>query len=63
MNDYEQKYYDLIFENKRLKKEKEQLENEIEIYKSFLKKQNLKKTLIQLIKNYKTEDKQWIKKN
>lgn len=52
MKDYEQKYYDVLFQMRKQQKQIEKLENEIEIYKSFLKSKNLKKTLIEFVNNY-----------
>lgn len=48
-NDFEQKYYDLLYENKKIKKENEQLKQEIEIYKNFINKKPLKKQLIEFV--------------
>lgn len=52
MKDYEQKYYDVLFQMRKQQKQIEKLENELEIYKSFLKSKNLKKILIEFVNNY-----------
>lgn len=54
MVDYEQMYYDLLFENKKLKKQIENLKEELEIYSIFSnKKLNNKQVAIALIKYFK----------
>lgn len=47
--DYEQIYYDLLFENKKLKEQIESLKEELEIYNLFNKKSNkqIAKSLIE----------------
>ena len=57
-SEFEQKYYDLVYENKKIKQENEQLKQEIEIYKKFISKAPLKKQLVEFIisKNTKKED-------
>ena len=57
-NNFEQKYYDLVYENKKIKQENEQLKQEIEIYKNFINKKPLKKQLVEFIisRNNQRED-------
>lgn len=49
--DYEQLYYDQVYENKKLKLKNQELEEQIEIYSSFVNK-NTNKQLINAIINY-----------
>lgn len=49
--DYEQLYYDQVYENKKLKLKNKELEEQIEIYSSFLNK-NANKQLVNAIINY-----------
>lgn len=49
--DYEQLYYDQVYENKKLKLKNKELEEQIEVYSSFLSK-NTNKQLINAIINY-----------
>ena len=55
-SEFEQKYYDLVYENKKIKQENEQLKQEI--YKKFISKTPLKKQLVEFIisRNTKKED-------
>jgi cell division septum initiation protein DivIVA len=56
MKDYEQLYYDLVLENRKLKKRIEELETDLEmINNSELKKLNLKKEIMKEIIKYKEE--------
>lgn len=57
-NDFEQRYYDLLYENKKVKQENELLRQEIEIYKNFINKKPLKKQLVEFIisRNNQRED-------
>lgn len=52
MKDYEQLYYDSQYEIKKLKKEKEQLEQELEIYKSLQKNKDIKVVIVEMLKKY-----------
>lgn len=52
MKDYEQLYYDSQYEIKKLKKEKEQLEQELEIYKSLQKNKDIKIVIVEMLKKY-----------
>lgn len=52
MTDYEQKYYDLLIELKRIKKQKENLEQENYIYKSLLKNKLIKNIIATKLINY-----------
>lgn len=49
--DYEQLYYDQVYENKKLKLKNQELEEQIEIYSSFVNK-STNKQLINAIINY-----------
>lgn len=57
-NEFEQRYYDLLYENKKVKQENELLRQEIEIYKNFINKKPLKKQLVEFIisRNNQRED-------
>ena len=46
MKDYEQMYYDLLYEHKQVLKKIENLEQEIEIYKSLQNNKNIKEIII-----------------
>lgn len=52
MKDYEQLYYDSQYEIKKLKKEIEQLEQELEIYKSLQKNKDIKIVIVEMLKKY-----------
>ena len=52
MTDYEQKYYDLLIEFKKIKKQNENLEQENYIYKSLLKKKPIKNIIAIELVNY-----------
>lgn len=49
--DYEQLYYDQVYKNKKLKLKNKELQEQIEIYSSFLSK-STNKQLIDAIINY-----------
>ena len=54
MKDYEQLYYDLLIENRKLKKRIEELESDLEIVnKRDKKKINLKKEILKELRIYK----------
>lgn len=54
MKDYEQLYYDLLFENRKLKKRIEELEDDLEIVnKRDKRKINLKKEILKELRIYK----------
>lgn len=46
MKDYEQMYYDLLYKHKQVLKKIENLEQEIEIYKSLQNNKNIKEIII-----------------
>ena len=46
MKDYEQMYYDLLYEYKQVLKKIKKLEQEIEIYKSLQNNKNIKEIII-----------------
>lgn len=52
MTDYEQKYYDLLIEFKKIKKQKENLEQENYIYESLLKNKPIKNIIATELINY-----------
>lgn len=52
MKDYEQLYYDLLYENQKLKNKIKQLEQEIDIYKSISKNKDVKSIIIENLSNY-----------
>lgn len=52
MKDYEQLYYDLLYENQKLKNKIKQLEQEIDIYKSISKNKDVKSIIIEDLSNY-----------
>ena len=52
MTDYEQKYYDLLIELKKIKKQNENLEQENYIYKSLLKNKSIKNIIATELINY-----------
>lgn len=55
MKDYEQMYYDLLYEYQKTIKKNKQMEQEIEIYKSMQKNKNLKKVIVEMIIKYLNE--------
>lgn len=55
MKDYEQMYYDLLYEYQKTIKKIKQMEQEIEIYKSMQKNKNLKKVIVEMIIKYLNE--------
>lgn len=52
--DYEQEYYNLLYENRKYKREIKELEEEIYILKKY-KDVNIKKVLLEQISKYKRE--------
>lgn len=52
--DYEQEYYNLLYENKKCKRKIKELEEEIYILKKY-KDVNIKKVLLEQISEYKRE--------
>lgn len=50
MIDYEQMYYDLLFEYNKIKKENNLLNEEVNIYKNFIKNKTNKQIIESLIK-------------
>ncbi len=52
--DYEQEYYNLLYENKKCKRKIKELEEEIYILKKY-KDVNIKKVLLEQISKYKRE--------
>ncbi len=62
--DYEQKYYDLLYENKKLKKKIEELEGELSLVnKSTKEKLNIKKEIIRELDIYYKNIREKNKKN
>ena len=55
MKDYEQLYYDALHKIKHLKLQKDQLEEELNIYKSISKNRDLKKVIVDAILKYKNQ--------
>lgn len=55
MKDYEQMYYDLLYEYQKTIKKIKQMEQEIEIYKSMQKNKDLKKVIVEMIIKYLNE--------
>ena len=53
MKDYEQLYYDALYEIKQLKSKNELLKDELDIYKSMLKNKDLKEIIVNAILEYK----------
>jgi len=52
MKDYEQLYYDALYEIKQLKNQNKLLEQELDIYKSFKKNKDLKKVIVDMLIKY-----------
>lgn len=46
MKDYEQEYYNLLYENRNLKNKINELEQVVEIYKTLVKNKKLKEIII-----------------
>lgn len=55
MKDYEQMYYDTLYELNKLKTKNKELEQELEIYKSMQKNKDLKKVIVDMIVKYLNE--------
>lgn len=53
MKDYEQLYYDILYETKKLRRENIILKQEIDLYKNLIKNKDLKKYIIKEIIRYK----------
>lgn len=53
MKDYEQLYYDILYEIKKLRRENIILKQEIELYKNLIKNKDLKKFIVKEIIRYK----------
>lgn len=56
--DYEQLYYDTLYELKELRKKVDILEQENEIYKSIQKNKDLKKVIVDMLIRYTNKDKE-----
>ena len=52
MKDYEQLYYNTLYELKQIKKEKYLLEQEFEMYRSIQKNKDLKKVIVEEMLKY-----------
>lgn len=50
--DYEQLYYDALYEIKQLENQNKLLEQELDIYKSFQKNKDLKKVIVDMLIKY-----------
>lgn len=58
MKDYEQLYYDLLYENKKLKKKISELESDLQLINSnMLDKLNISKVILDSLKEYKVKRK------
>lgn len=58
MKDYEQLYYDLLYENKKLKKKILELESDLQLINSnMLDKLNISKVILDSLKEYKVKRK------
>lgn len=53
MKDYEQLYYDILYETKKLRRENIILKQEIDLYKNLIKNKDLKKFIVKEIIRYK----------
>lgn len=53
MKDYEQLYYDILYEIKKLRRENIILKQEIDLYKNLIKNKDLKKFIVKEIIRYK----------
>lgn len=53
MKDYEQLYYDILYETKKLRRENIILKQEIDLYKNLIKNKDLKKYIVKEIIRYK----------
>lgn len=53
MKDYEQLYYDILYETKKLRRENIILKQEIDLYKNLIKNKDLKKLIVKEIIRYK----------
>lgn len=53
MKDYEQLYYDILYEIKKLRRENIILKQEIDLYKNLIKSKDLKKYIVKEIIRYK----------
>lgn len=53
MKDYEQLYYDSLYEIKKLRRENIILKQEIDLYKNLIKNKDLKKFIVKEIIRYK----------
>lgn len=53
MKDYEQLYYDILYEIKKLRRENIILKQEIDLYKNLIKNKDLKKYIVKEIIRYK----------
>ena len=52
MKEYEQLYYDALYEIKQLENQNKLLEQELDIYKSFQKNKDLKKVIVDMLIKY-----------
>ena len=52
MKDYEQLYYDALYEIRQLENQNKLLEQELDIYKSFQKNKDLKKVIVDMLIKY-----------
>ena len=52
MKDYEQLYYDVLYEIKKLENKNKLLEQELNIYKSLQKNKDLKKVVVEMLIKY-----------
>lgn len=55
MKDYEQMYYDTLYELNKLKTKSKKLEQELEIYKLMQKNKDLKKVIVEMVIKYLNE--------